>query len=301
MKTATPLHTVVTALEQMSCRDLVNAGLTKQQIAEARGALSGPAQDGVERLREKLGDAIEDAYCAPVRPPVEGEDPATVRGLARSAVVADPDRMRHLAGITKAAWEIVAPAPDVERLGGEEGQCPCHAGREAAMVEASPGAWCDPFPGDLAQPYKRSGYEVRGYLPRPTAENQPASPSEEGLTSGDIGGLLEAIDCRLGGPDPLKNGQVRRYGEIRAKLSAAVASRQLDALLTDEPASPSPVEEGDWPEITLVRAVPRSASNYTRAYIDEEPPLRERFDPELYEVRRYVPATSDQEAGEVEG
>lgn len=39
--------------------------------------------------------------------PVEGEDPEEVRALALAALISNPRRMRHMAGIQAAAWAAV--------------------------------------------------------------------------------------------------------------------------------------------------------------------------------------------------
>jgi hypothetical protein len=61
----------------------------------------------MEDFRDELEDAIRRAYCEPFAEPVEGEDPDEVRALAQAVVITNPDRMRHLAGIQGAAWEVV--------------------------------------------------------------------------------------------------------------------------------------------------------------------------------------------------
>lgn len=58
-------------------------------------------------LRDALDDAIRRAYCEPIVAPVEGEDPEEVRALALAALIGNPRRMRHLAGVQAAAWEAV--------------------------------------------------------------------------------------------------------------------------------------------------------------------------------------------------
>lgn len=73
-------------------------------MAEPEAAKSSSA---FTELRDTLEDAIRRAYCEPVVEPVEGEDPEEVRTLARAALISNPRRMRHLAGIQAAAWEAV--------------------------------------------------------------------------------------------------------------------------------------------------------------------------------------------------
>lgn len=61
----------------------------------------------LEELRDALDDAIRRAYCEPVIPVVEGEDAEMVRRLAALEIITSPIKMRHLAGVQAAAWEIV--------------------------------------------------------------------------------------------------------------------------------------------------------------------------------------------------
>lgn len=77
--------------------------LENDEAASASGA--GAASE----LQDALDDAIRRAYREPIQPPVEGEDPDTVRSLAISALVSDPNRLRHLAALQKAAWDTIAP------------------------------------------------------------------------------------------------------------------------------------------------------------------------------------------------
>lgn len=64
--------------------------------------------------------------------------------------------------------------------------------------------------------------------------------SECNLTEGDIGGLLEAIDCRCQ-DDTLGGSKRRRYGEVKQKLLNELSSRRLLALLEDDdPPAPNP-------------------------------------------------------------
>lgn len=70
----------------------------------------------VDELREPLDDAIRRAYCAPVRAAVEGEDSEVVDVMAKTAIVTDPDRMRHLSLIQDAAWRVVT-SPQLDTHG----------------------------------------------------------------------------------------------------------------------------------------------------------------------------------------
>lgn len=78
-----------------------------------------------ERVEGELEDLIRRAYCKPIKPPVEGENPETVDSMAAAALVSDPDRMRHLAGIQTAVIKAVRKLIDWDtRLsieGGEDG------------------------------------------------------------------------------------------------------------------------------------------------------------------------------------
>ena len=65
-------------------------------------------------LRDALDDALRRAYCSPIRSPVDGEDPEAVQAAATAAIITDPDRMRHLERIQRAAWNVVRDRVDDE-------------------------------------------------------------------------------------------------------------------------------------------------------------------------------------------
>lgn len=98
---------------------LTNEDLTPDTSAEAVerarqvlarivvGRSLAEATEALDELRDALDDAIRRAFCEPPVPPLSCEDAAIVRNTARAAILSNPDRMRHLAAIQAAAWEIV--------------------------------------------------------------------------------------------------------------------------------------------------------------------------------------------------
>ena len=58
-------------------------------------------------LRDALEDAIRRAYCEPLVQPLLGEDPEIVAALAKQSILTNPRKMRQLAAIQQAAWDVV--------------------------------------------------------------------------------------------------------------------------------------------------------------------------------------------------
>ena len=58
-------------------------------------------------LRDALEDAIRRAYCEPLVQPLPGEDPEIVAALAKQSILTNPRKMRQLAAIQQAAWDVV--------------------------------------------------------------------------------------------------------------------------------------------------------------------------------------------------
>jgi hypothetical protein len=100
-----------------------------------------PEQRVPEETEGQIEDAIRRAYCEPIKPPVEGEDPEVVRDLARVDLITNPDRMRHLAAIQTAALEVHNAALEqveqqslarVERWCAEQANAEADLAREAS-------------------------------------------------------------------------------------------------------------------------------------------------------------------------
>lgn len=78
----------------------------------------------------------------------------------------------------------------------------------------------------------REQYEAEGRFdvyPSQTSAPGEAAGQEDEWTDGDIGGLIEAVEHRLGDVeiDEESPGKRRRYTEIKKKLSHLLAGRQL--------------------------------------------------------------------------
>ena len=69
-------------------------------------------------LRDALDDAIRRAYCEPLVPLLEGEDPDAVREITTARVLTNPAAMRQLVAIQTAVWEVVRERVEAE------GDCP---------------------------------------------------------------------------------------------------------------------------------------------------------------------------------
>lgn len=57
-------------------------------------------------------------------------------------------------------------------------------------------------------------------------------------------------------------------------------------------------EASDWPDVTVVRAKNGETPGLPRAYVNEQPPISYRQNPEIWECRRYSPTPAPKGATE---